>query len=97
MTPNPHTHPSNQKQQRPSYMLASSRNGTDHIDVLEAGEDQVLQQLAADSSRSHHQNLAAGQRVGQLFPEGTHKLDHVDIQDVEQAQQAAPGWLAANS
>lgn len=51
---------------------------TDHFDVFEAGEDEVLQQLAADPPRSHHQHLASGKGVSQFFSEGTHQLDHVD-------------------
>lgn len=53
-------------------------NGTDHFDVFEAGEYKVLQQLAADPSCSHYQDLAGGDGISQLFSEGTHKLDHVD-------------------
>jgi len=44
---------------------------TDHFDVFEAGEDEVLQQLAADPSRSHNQHLAGGEGFIQLFTEGT--------------------------
>lgn len=58
---------------------------THHFDVLEAGEDQVLQKLAADPSCSHHQDLTGGQRVRQLFTEGAHQLDHDDLQTEEAA------------
>lgn len=45
---------------------------TDHVDVFEAGKDEVLQQLAADPSRSYHQHLGGGKRVSQLLSERTH-------------------------
>lgn len=62
---------------------------TNHFDVLEAGEDQVLQQLAADPPGSHHQHLAGGKGVRQFFSEGTHQLDHVDRLETE-PEPAAP-------
>lgn len=69
--------------QRPSIVgskLADQTNNrvTNHFDVFKAGEDEVLQQLAADPSCSHHQHLAGGDGVSQLFSKGTHELDHVD-------------------
>lgn len=63
---------------------------TNHFDVFEAGKDEVLQQLAADPSRSHHQHLAGGKGVSQLFSEGTHQLDHVDRLETE-PEPAEPG------
>lgn len=41
----------------------TNMNVTDHFDVLEAGEDEVFQELAADPSRSNNQHLACGQGV----------------------------------
>ncbi len=63
---------------------------TDHFDVFEAGEDEVLQQLAADPSRSYHQHLAGGEGVRKLFPQGTHQLDHDDQLKTE-PEPVAPG------
>lgn len=63
---------------------------TDHFDVFEAGEDEVLQQLAADPSRSHNKHLAGGERISQLFSERTHQLDHVDRLVIE-PEPTAPG------
>lgn len=56
---------------------------TDQVDVFEAGEDEVLQQLAADPSRSHHQHLASGEGVRELFTKGTNQLNHVDRLETE--------------
>lgn len=56
---------------------------TDHFDVFETGEDEVLQQLAADSSRADHQHLAGGEAVSQVLPKGTHQLVHDDRLETE--------------
>lgn len=40
-----------------------------HFDVFKAGQDEIFQQLAADTARSDHQHPAGGDRVGELFPE----------------------------
>lgn len=61
--------------------MAAKRALTDHFNVLEAGEHQVLEQLAADSSRSDDQHLAGCERVGQVFWESTDQLGHVTGKD----------------
>lgn len=64
------------------------RNFTDHFDVLEAREDQVLQQFTANPPSSHHQDLAGVEGVRQLFSKGTDQLDH----DVRlKSESVAPG------
>ncbi len=56
-------------QPRPGIARDHARQCCPHLEILESGEDQVLQQLAANSSCAHNQDLGgayAGEHVGRL-------------------------------